>query len=70
MKELDIEENEESEIRIGDFVINLSLTPEKDLMASFARDQDPSEDNPDSPESPNGAFEDFVFSRKNIHDYE
>jgi hypothetical protein len=65
-----IDGNEESEIRIGDFVINLSLTPEKDLMVSFARNQDPSEDNPDSPESPNGAFEDFVFSRKNIHDYE
>ena len=65
-----IDGNKESEIRIGDFVINLSLTPEKDLMASFARNQDPSEDNPDSPESPNGAFEDFVFSRKNIHDYE
>jgi hypothetical protein len=70
MKDIELDDNDQSIITIGDFVINLSLNDEKDLVASFARDQDPSEDNPDSPESPNGAFEDFVFSRKNIHDYE
>jgi hypothetical protein len=69
MKDIELDDNDQSIITIGNFVITLSLNDEKDLLASFARNQDPSEDDPDSPESPNGAFEDFVFSRKNIHDY-
>jgi hypothetical protein len=67
---IEIKEDVEEEIQIGDFIINLSLNNDKDLQISFARNQNLDKDNPDAHDSPDGAFEDFTFSRKNIHNYE